>query len=130
MESVVTIIISALFIGGLVFQIVKFYVKTPKEEKELAAKNSLYHASVTDNGTPVNEVFETLKDNGITINYLGKNWRNIIHWGYADKTHRVSNGQEYFADLWGTLFHIIELKAFKTLPFPIIVFLNISSLPP
>ena len=70
--ELVTIILAVLFIGSLIFNELYFTRKAAKRKKEQEVIEELSKASLTEEGTPVEEAFDNLSKEDVDIGYLKK----------------------------------------------------------
>ena len=70
--EILTIIVVVLFIGSLICMFPYFAHKEAKIKKQRESFEILFKASVTEDGTPVDEVFDNLSKEDVDIGYLKK----------------------------------------------------------
>ena len=70
--EIVTIIVMVLLIGSLICMFPYFTHKEAKIKKQREAFEILFKASVTEDGTPVEKVFDNLSKEDVDIGYLKK----------------------------------------------------------
>ena len=70
--EIVTIILVVLFIGSLIFNELYITRKAASRKKEQEVIEELSKASVTEDETPVEEVFDNLSKEDVDIGYLKK----------------------------------------------------------